>query len=155
MSSSTRKRKHRAKAIQSVYGFDSQTNTNAPANPAVSDPALFIQAHEAEVIRGPQAHIAASSLEVNISESGSSSQSIVGEGLIRWRDAGPNAVRRLRVIAGFDGEDDEEDDDGQFQDERPAVWVDRYAPSENSISFLGGWILVLTVCLLATTAVTD
>jgi hypothetical protein len=125
MSTSTRKRKQRNAAIESAYGFDSLTN--APTNPATSDPdlALFIQAHEAEVVRGPQARIAAASLEVKTDSSGSSSQLIIGDGLIRWGDAGLDAARRQGVSAGFD-----EDDDDQSQDERAAVWVDRYASSE-------------------------
>jgi len=131
MSTSTRKRKQRHTAVESAYGFDSLTN--APANPATSDPdlALFIQAHEAEVVRGPQARIAAASLEVKIDGSGSSSQLIIGDGLIRWGDAGLDTARRQGVSAGFD-----EDDDDRSQDERAAVWVDRYASSEGFNQFV-------------------
>ncbi|KIM87866.1 hypothetical protein PILCRDRAFT_3592 [Piloderma croceum F 1598] len=121
MSTSTRKRKQRHAAVESPYGFDSLTNP--PTNPATSDPdpALFIQAHEAEIVRGPQARIAAASLEVKIDASGSSSQFIIGDGLIRWGDAGLDAARGQGVSGGFD-----EDDDDRSQDEREVVWVDRY-----------------------------
>jgi hypothetical protein len=89
-----------------------------------SDPALFIQAHEAEVIRGPQARIAAASLEVGISES---SRLTVGDGLIKWGGERPNATKmRVPVNVAFDGEDS----DDEWKDESEAVWVDRYALSE-------------------------
>ncbi|KAK7033916.1 hypothetical protein VNI00_012540 [Paramarasmius palmivorus] len=73
------------------------------------DPALFIQAHEADIVRGPQALVAAKSLEV--------SEATVGSGLIRW---GGEVVSRR-----FTGEDDEGVDE-EGEEEKDAVWVDRY-----------------------------
>jgi len=125
MSSSARKRKYRPAALEHIYGVTSQSNANNFINESVSDPdaVLAVQAYESDVIRGPEAQIAAKSLEVNVGENGSGSHITVGEGLIRWGGAGNNAVKKQGIV-GFGGDDDESDD------EPDAVWVDRYALSD-------------------------
>ena len=113
MSSSARKRKHRPTAHVNVHSSDLQINANITPNVTVSelDPALFIQAHEADVIRGPQARIAAKSLEVDVNDT----HLTVGNALIRWGGIRENVA---------------EIDDDEWKDEQEAVWVDRYALSE-------------------------
>lgn len=80
------------------------------------DPLLFIQAHEADVIRGPQGHAAALALEVR----GTGEELIIGEGLMKWGGEP-------------DAKTDERGDDTSrragCEDEGPPVWVDRYAAS--------------------------
>jgi len=91
---SHRKRKHRQR---SDYG---NSNANQYYPPAATttrpDPSLFIVAHEADIIRGPQAARTADSLEYGINVNGGPR---VGEGLIKWE-------------CGAGGDED--------------VWVDRY-----------------------------
>src|SRR5712671_6610308 len=89
---SHRKRKHR----QWSDAYNNQYDQ--PANPSSTraDPSLFIVAHEADVIRGPQAARTADSLEYGINVNGGPR---VGEGLIKWE-------------CGAGGDED--------------VWVDRY-----------------------------
>jgi hypothetical protein len=119
MSSSTRKRKHRPTAHINVHSSDLQINANITPNTTASDldPALFIQAHEADVIRGPQARIAAKSLEVDINDT----HLTVGDALIRWGGIRENVAERRKI-----------DDDNEWKEEQEAVWVDRYALSEIS-----------------------
>lgn len=73
------------------------------------EPSLFIQAHEADIISGPQAFQTARSLEVDTLSSGSRR---VGDALIRWDPVGSEEV-------GEDGQVIQRGDDG-------GVWVDRY-----------------------------
>lgn len=76
---SHRKRKHRQRS-------DSYNNQyDQPASPSSTrpDPSLFIVAHEADIIRGPQAARAADSLEVGINVDGKGG-SRIGDGLIKW-----------------------------------------------------------------------
>lgn len=98
------------------------------------DPALFIQAYEATIIRGPHAKAAARSLEVVPYESDEDPPSenqkkgrTIGEALIRWGGSRPTTV------AAFPSDADE---DCLIRDgvdspvllllpEEPAVWVDR------------------------------
>ena len=78
------------------------------------DPSLFIQAHEADIISGPQALQTARSLEVKTLPSGSRR---VGDALIRWDPVGSEEV-------GGDGQVLQRgDDDG--------VWVDRYGSPQD------------------------
>lgn len=70
------------------------------------DPALFVQAHEADIVRGPQAWSAASALDV---KNAGSTHGKSG-GLIRWS-----------VSAASTGDDGSEDAD------KDIIWVDRYA----------------------------
>jgi hypothetical protein len=121
----SRKRKYHPTASENAYASTSQTNSNVSINTYVADPdaALVVQAHEADVVRGPQAKIAARSLEVDVNRSGLGTYSTVGDGLIRWGGAGPNTVKRQEMMIEFDGDD-------EWNDESGAVWVDRYALSD-------------------------
>ncbi|KAF7416302.1 hypothetical protein PC9H_002567 [Pleurotus ostreatus] len=108
---SSRKRKFRSKKARgdrTVHG--SQDTVHEP------DPALFIQAYEADLIHGSQARIAAAALEVTDAGAGS--------GLIRW---GEDAAKRKPC--GTTGSLNISDD-AYFQsgstDTLPSVWVDRY-----------------------------
>ncbi|KAF7305404.1 hypothetical protein HMN09_00792800 [Mycena chlorophos] len=67
----SRKRKHRPGRVPT------QSNTDE-FQPAAPNPALFIQAYEADVRRGPQARIAAESLELATHSAGD-------RGLIEWK----------------------------------------------------------------------
>ncbi|EKM51065.1 uncharacterized protein PHACADRAFT_128787 [Phanerochaete carnosa HHB-10118-sp] len=86
----------------------------APQEPAEPDPALFIQAHEADIIRGPRGHAAALALEVRTVDG----QLVQGEGLIQWKGTADAPYREL----GEDEDVAEVKDD----EDRKAVWVDRY-----------------------------
>lgn len=88
------------------------------------DHSLFIQAHEADIVRGPQAHASALALEVNTVDG----RTIPGEGLIQWKNA-------LDVPPGVEGQ--------EVSDEK-AVWVDRYA-SSSAVSLLPQNILLLAL----------
>src|ERR1700683_558287 len=103
----SRKRKYHPTASENAYTSTSQTNSNVSINTCVADPdaALVVQAHEADVVRGPQAKIAARSLEVDVNRSGLGTYSTVGDGLIRW-GAGPNTVKRQGMMMEFDGDDE-------------------------------------------------
>ena len=73
---------------------------------AEPDPSLFIQAYEADIVRGPQAWSASSSLEVgDLADSKNT-------GLLRWNPSS---------LTPADAEHDE------------SVWVDRYAGQEISL----------------------
>ena len=123
MSSVSRKRKNRP--------YDTQEHDQHRVQ---LDTQLFIQAHEADLIHGPQAAAAARSLEIREAGSGEE-QNFVGDGLIRW---GSHVDSRA---------DEEDEDEGMTlsrlrEEESPlgtqaeargsggrgGVWVDRYAP---------------------------
>ena len=80
---SHRKRKHRQRSdtYNSVYD---QSEGSSLARP---DPSFFIVAHEADIIRGPQAARTADSLEVftNVDGNGGSR---IGDGLLKWESNG-------------------------------------------------------------------
>ncbi|EDR05997.1 uncharacterized protein LACBIDRAFT_329206 [Laccaria bicolor S238N-H82] len=97
-------------------------------------PALFIQAYEATIIRGPHAKALARSLEVvqydfeSDNPLSTQKKAVVGEALVRWGGLHP-------VVAAFP--EDEDEDYGLIRDgianspvlpeeEEPAIWVDRY-----------------------------
>jgi hypothetical protein len=95
------------------------TNTADPSD-AERTPyaALFIQAHEADVVRGPQAGVTARSLEVVAGK--------VGDGLVRWGggDAGEGARREIDTDVGVRVHDDDDDfGDGEKGEEK--LWLDR------------------------------
>jgi hypothetical protein len=106
---SHRKRKHRQRS-------DIHNNQYDPVQPSSSssstrpDHSLFIVAHEADIIRGPQAARSADSLEVGINVDGLGG-SRVGEGLIKWETDSSSKV----------GDRDAEGDDRDM-----CQWVDRY-----------------------------
>ena len=90
-----RKRKQKERQLRSK-----NFNNDESSEP---DPVLFIQAHEADIVRGPQAWSAASELDAERARStGHKSTS-----LIRWN---------VLDTSAFEGDSDEN-----------AIWVDRYA----------------------------
>jgi hypothetical protein len=58
------------------------------------DPALYIQAHEAEVIRGPHAWSSCRALEIGESEGEPSKKTEPGEGLVRWDGGGQATLKQ-------------------------------------------------------------
>ncbi|EGN97641.1 hypothetical protein SERLA73DRAFT_161591 [Serpula lacrymans var. lacrymans S7.3] len=75
----------------------------------VPDPALIIQAHEGDVVRGPQARLAALSLEVGPGH--------VGSALIKWgAHDDPTYFRREQSPSDIERD----------EDQRESIWVDRY-----------------------------
>src|ERR1700730_894241 len=78
---SHRKRKHRQRSDT----YDSQSDKPASPSPTRPDPSLFIVAHEADIIRGPQAARSADSLEVALNVDGRGGMRI-GDGVIRWEN---------------------------------------------------------------------
>ncbi|KAI9428633.1 hypothetical protein H4582DRAFT_1829989 [Lactarius indigo] len=92
---SHRKRKHRQRSDT----YNSRYEHSEGPSLARQDPALFIVAHEADIIRGPQAARTADSLEVftNVDGNGGSR---IGEGLLKW--------------------------EGDARGEHGDMWVDRY-----------------------------
>ncbi|KAJ7471964.1 hypothetical protein FB451DRAFT_1251534 [Mycena latifolia] len=106
--STSRKRKHRAGKGQYVLQDEPETDTSP-------DPALFIQAHEADILRGAQARHAADSLEI-----ASTGEPARPGGLIQWNPPNLNP-------APFPS--DADDSFTSTPPDRPAknaVWVDRY-----------------------------
>jgi hypothetical protein len=93
---SHRKRKYRQRSETHNSQYD-QSEGHSLARP---DPTLFIVAHEADIIRGPQAARTADSLEVftNVDGKGGSR---IGDGLLKW--------------------------EGNVRGEHGDMWVDRYA----------------------------
>ncbi|KAJ7747643.1 hypothetical protein DFH07DRAFT_575957 [Mycena maculata] len=104
---SSRKRKNRPGKSSSPYILPND------AEPSL-DPALFIQAHEADILRGSQAKKAAESLEV--------SNRTAGSGLIQWNPQNSHTSRAFPS--------DLDRDDGFAasvpQAAESSVWVDRY-----------------------------
>lgn len=117
MSFVSKKRKNRP--------YDTQEYDQSHLQP---DTLLFIQAHEADLVHGPQAAATATSLEVGEAGNGGG-HTRVGDALIRWSS---------HVDLGVDGADtDEPMALSQRVEEGPpnantsggsGVWVDRYAP---------------------------
>ncbi|KAH9840176.1 uncharacterized protein C8Q71DRAFT_480363 [Rhodofomes roseus] len=108
-------------------GRDRWAATNEQDTHRAPDPTLFIQAHEADVVRGPQAHAAAGSLEVSDYEDNGKHKLRIGDALIRWQ----GTASRLTSQAGDDEEElvtlghaqpakPTEGDDGE------GLWMDRY-----------------------------
>src|SRR5258708_19726750 len=86
---SHRKRKHRQRSDT----YSNQYDPPATSLSTLTDHSLFIVAHEADIIRGPQAASAADSLEVGINVDGRGG-SRIGDGLLKWESkAGTNAQR--------------------------------------------------------------
>jgi hypothetical protein len=80
---SHRKRKHRQRSDTYSSQYDQWDGPSL----ARQDPTLFIVAHEADIIRGPQAARSADSLEVftNVDGNGGSR---IGDGLLKWEGNG-------------------------------------------------------------------
>ncbi|PFH48530.1 hypothetical protein AMATHDRAFT_149751 [Amanita thiersii Skay4041] len=109
---SSRKRKHRS-------GAHSTEN-----NPPELDPALFVVAYEADIVRGTQAASAAQSLEVVEYLSNQPLRKKIGDALIKWGASA--AFGRQPEFPG-----DEEDSYGpvkenQLNDNQEELWVDRF-----------------------------
>jgi len=104
MSFIPRKRKER------TYYDTKPPNTSPEAAEETSsiDYSLFIQAHEADLVRGPQAHVSARSLEV---EKDGDKVTWVGDGLIKW------------------GVPTQDEGSVEAVDDREGIWVDRYGYS--------------------------
>lgn len=114
------KRKHRKSVPDHWEQSASTSHSTASAvdisvSPAFNS-ALFIQAHEADIVRGPEAISAARSLECpEPSTTGSSNDRMkAGSELIRWGI--PDAALR------FDGESI---DPQKSESKRSPLWVDR------------------------------
>lgn len=103
---STRKRRHVSR----------KRSLPDPDKKHIVDPALFIQAHEADIIRGPRGHAAALSLEIRQVEG----ETDIGSGLIRLGDDD-------YVPADFPEDDfPSHKDEGLSHSRAEAIWVDRY-----------------------------
>lgn len=107
MSYKTQKRKHGAYASR-IYETTRDDSELVDGQAEKSDPSLYIQAYEADVVRGTQALAIAHSLEVERDSNGRTTR--VGSALIRL---GSIAV--------------EPQDHHQTSDECRETWVDRYA----------------------------
>jgi hypothetical protein len=107
---SHRKRKHRQQRSDThsnQYDLHLQASSESSST-RPPDHSLFIVAHEADIIRGPQAARSADSLEVGINIDGLGG-SRIGEGLIKWE----SKVGSSRDAEGGEGD----------------MWVDRYVIS--------------------------
>ncbi|KAJ6510596.1 hypothetical protein C8R45DRAFT_392869 [Mycena sanguinolenta] len=111
--SSARKRKNRPGKAPFVL---QETEDNL-----LPDPALFIQAYEAEIIRGPQAKQAAESLDATQYLLNPSDRAGPG-GLIQWNSAGSH------IPAAFPSDADDRNFASSSRDKvtNKPVWVDRY-----------------------------
>ncbi|KAF5338846.1 hypothetical protein D9758_015570 [Tetrapyrgos nigripes] len=118
---SSRKHKHSNKSRTQRYRNEqssSQNKIHQEVTLFTPDPVLFIQAHETEVIRGPNGHATAQSLEVMIKRKDAERDWGIGSALMRW---GGDAV----VPHGFPGDDNE---NGAWPSTLTSegIWVDRY-----------------------------
>ncbi|EIW74225.1 hypothetical protein CONPUDRAFT_170245 [Coniophora puteana RWD-64-598 SS2] len=91
------------------------TSARVPGSYSVPDPSLFIQAHEADIIRGPRALSAAVSLEVN----GTS----VGNALLKW---GAHENAKFGQQLGTSGLGFDDSVRPMSDSVVPDVWIDRY-----------------------------
>lgn len=101
---SHRKRKHRQRSDTHSNQYD--LHLQASSSSTRPDHTLFIVAHEADIVRGPQAARLADSLEVGTNVDGQGG-SRIGEGLIKWES---------KVGSSSSSRDAEGGD----------IWVDRY-----------------------------
>lgn len=122
--SSSRKRKHHPNSSSTHnYTKDTRSEQTRDASP---DAALFIQAYEADIIRGPSATAAALSLEIydydNLPSSSTQLPPLkIGDSLIRWGGA------QLGVSQpAFPGDEDDGVEPARVGDNSSAIWVDRY-----------------------------
>ncbi|KAI9464093.1 hypothetical protein BJY52DRAFT_1202813 [Lactarius psammicola] len=128
---SHRKRKHRQRSDT----YNSQYDQSEGPSLARQDPALFIVAHEADIIRGPQAARTADSLEVftNVDGNGGSR---IGDGLLKWEGARvgnmvPRAHAKNAPYNRYDAR--------LLLDALPAVTVSAVLPHGPLDSPGGGW----------------
>ncbi|KAG5338820.1 hypothetical protein C0989_006089 [Termitomyces sp. Mn162] len=108
---STRKRKHRniRGTIHSDQNSDSQSTSYTVPEGDTSLPALYVQAYEADIVRGPAAKIAAASLEVPLPGTIET-----GGALIRWGAQTHSAFPQDEDILGTQVSGDQN------------LWLDRY-----------------------------
>lgn len=110
---SHRKRKHRQRSDNNTHNNNQYDLVQASSLSSMiqrpTDHSLFIVAHEADIVRGPQAARSADSLEVGINVDGRGG-SRIGEGLIKWES---------KVASSSSHDRDAEGD----------MWVDRYVIS--------------------------
>jgi hypothetical protein len=151
-SMSSRKRKHSSSATYTKPN-KAFVPTDVTADQLDTEP--FIQAHEADLIRGPQARLAARSLEVVLEDGGAVNRKSwkIGDGLIRW--GGTEVAIRQNESTGlvFYDEDDDLQQAGQIKDDA-GVWVDRYASLREPLNYdlptlLDQLILTERLCCLA------
>ncbi|KAK7039448.1 hypothetical protein R3P38DRAFT_2899548 [Favolaschia claudopus] len=110
---SSKKRKNRP-------GKPSRTLSDPVDTPP--DPALFIQAYEADIIRGPQAKQAADSLDFIHQLSSQAGGNTGPSGLIQWNPSNLDAAPAFPS----DADDDSFASSSQPKPVNKAVWVDRY-----------------------------
>lgn len=128
----SRKRKYRPQDIDTHSEFPD----DAPSHEEISTSALFIQAHEADLIHGPQAASAAQSLEVLDYGRGGMGSSLdgsiapvhaghkIGDALIRW-----GVETHVQPVAAFPGDEESNVEAVNRSDkdlDEKAIWVDRY-----------------------------
>ena len=117
---SSRKRKERAEPPHhSARAHASAPSTSGDSS---SHQALFIQAYEADVIRGPRAKLAAVSLEISdpndvFSAHLRASSRRAGDGLIRW-----TGIHSRTASPAFASDTDQPEPTSKDD----AIWVDRY-----------------------------
>ncbi|KIL63732.1 hypothetical protein M378DRAFT_186945 [Amanita muscaria Koide BX008] len=85
------------------------------------DPALFVVAHEADIVRGPQAKIAAQSLEVVEYPPNHPPTKRIGNALLRW--GGPSVFGFGKNMQPDLLQDNE---DTYVDQEQEEIWLDRY-----------------------------
>ncbi|KAJ3773679.1 hypothetical protein FB446DRAFT_731834 [Lentinula raphanica] len=107
---SSRKRKHNRERFSNHLSEAEDTPSTSSASSA-----LYIQAYEADITRGPRAHVAALSLEVRTVEG----ELDVGSGLMRL--GGEDMPSR-----SLDDEWDNHTNEEPMHPDPDAVWVDRY-----------------------------
>lgn len=110
MSNRKRKQRQRSDTHNNQYDLVQASSSSSSTRP---DHSLFIVAHEADIIRGPQAARSADALEVGINVDGRGG-SRIGDGLIKCESSSSSSSK---VLLG--GNRDAEGGDGD-------MWVDRY-----------------------------
>ncbi|KAF8063325.1 hypothetical protein FPV67DRAFT_1421199 [Lyophyllum atratum] len=117
--SSSRKRKQRT-GSHSTQSHN-QNMFAVPERDLSPGPGLYIQAYEADIIRGPAAALSARSLEVSETDSTMSSSSTIGNALIKWD------IHQLGAQAAFPQDEDDFGAATNTSDmDSNAIWVDRY-----------------------------
>lgn len=111
---SHRKRKYRQRSDTHSNQYDLAQASSSSTSTRPPDHSLFIIAHEADIIRGPQAARSADLLEVGINIDGQGG-SRIGEGLIKWESS--SSSKRDAEEAARD------------------MWVDRYVISWRAYSY--------------------
>ncbi|KAI0700831.1 hypothetical protein C8T65DRAFT_657291 [Cerioporus squamosus] len=117
---------HLKKRKRRLYDTHGHADPDGENQPHLS---LFVQAHEADLVHGPQAKNAARSLEV-VCVDGKEQPDVVGDGLIQWRGVRSNINSGLGVSLSNDedhlqlqGRAESSED---ASDDRAGYWVDRY-----------------------------